>query len=74
MRVTSSATGRSYPVMYRILTDLLQQAAIDNIEESWKGTEREGKKVDVTSFKCDHIPVYSARDELEKWMEGLIAA
>jgi hypothetical protein len=47
------------------------QTAIDDIEASWKGTEREGTKVEVTSVKCDHIPVFSARDELEKWMEDL---
>ncbi|KAF2035223.1 alpha/beta-hydrolase [Setomelanomma holmii] len=51
----------------------VQQTAIDTIEESWKGTEREGKKVEVTREKCDHIPIYSARDALEKWAEGLFA-
>jgi hypothetical protein len=53
----------------RVLTWM--QTAIDDIEASWKGTEREGTKVEVTSVKCDHIPVFSARDELEKWMETL---
>jgi hypothetical protein len=59
----------AFPLERWILTRM--QTAIDDIEASWKGTEREGTKVEVTSVKCDHIPVFSARDELEKWMEGL---
>lgn len=50
----------------------VQQTAIDVIEESWKGTAREGKKVDVTRVKCDHVPNYSARDKLEEWVESVI--
>jgi hypothetical protein len=52
--------------------DSNDQIAINHIEESWRGTEREGEKVDVTRVKCDHSPVFSARDALEKWMEGLL--
>jgi hypothetical protein len=44
------------------------------IEEQWAGTEREGQKVDVTRVKCDHIPVYSAKQQLMDWMEGLFTA
>ncbi|KAF1843463.1 alpha/beta-hydrolase [Cucurbitaria berberidis CBS 394.84] len=51
----------------------VQETAINVIEESWKGTERQGKKVDVTRVKCDHIPIHSASEELEKWVEGIIA-
>jgi hypothetical protein len=71
---TSGSTGTCGDMTCRFLTNLPCQAAIDTIEESWKGTEREGKKVDVTRLNCDHVPVYSGRDELEKWMEGLIVA
>lgn len=51
----------------------MNQTSIDTIEDSWKGTEREGKKVDVTRVKCDHVPVFSAPKELIAWMEGLLA-
>ncbi|KAF2824284.1 alpha/beta-hydrolase [Ophiobolus disseminans] len=53
------------------ITPEVQQTAINDIEEAWKSTDKAGQKVDVTSVKCDHIPIYSAREELEKWMEGL---
>jgi hypothetical protein len=48
--------------------------AIDTIEESWLGTEREGQKVDVKRVRCDHVPVFSAKEELIGWMEGLLTA
>ncbi|CAO2652876.1 Nn.00g022870.m01.CDS01 [Neocucurbitaria sp. VM-36] len=51
----------------------VQQNGINAIEESWKGTTREGKKVDVTRVKCDHVPILSAAAELEKWVEDIIA-
>ncbi|KAH7382601.1 Alpha/beta hydrolase fold-1 [Phaeosphaeria sp. MPI-PUGE-AT-0046c] len=51
----------------------VQQVSIDTIEESWKGTEREGNKVDVKRVKCDHVPVFSAKEELIAWMEELLA-
>ncbi|KAL5113173.1 hypothetical protein ACEQ8H_008960 [Pleosporales sp. CAS-2024a] len=50
----------------------VQQAAIDRIEESWKGTEREGKKVHVRRVKCDHVPIFSAKEEVEAWIVGLL--
>lgn len=55
--------------------DLMWQRSIDVIEASWKGTEREGMKVDVTRVKCDHFPFVSAgaaRDETVRWLEGLL--
>lgn len=56
----------------RCVTPQVQQTAIEAIEESWKGTDREGRKVDVKRLTCDHIPIYSSRDETEKWMESII--
>ncbi|KAH7072388.1 Alpha/beta hydrolase fold-1 [Paraphoma chrysanthemicola] len=53
------------------VTPEVQQTAIDVIEASWKGTEREGQKVDVTKLKVDHMPMYSAAEETTKWVEGL---
>jgi hypothetical protein len=52
----------------------VQQTAIDVIEESWKGTEREGKKVDVKRVKCDHCPfvVTEKREVLVRWVEGAL--
>lgn len=50
----------------------VQETAIRDIEESWKGTEREGSKVDVTRVRCDHFPTVSAQDELREWFEGLV--
>lgn len=55
------------------VTPEVQQTAIDAIEESLKGTEREGKKVDVTRVKADHIPIKSARDESEAWIRDVLA-
>ncbi|KAH8728951.1 Alpha/Beta hydrolase protein [Phaeosphaeriaceae sp. PMI808] len=55
----------------KCVTPEIQQSAIDEIEASWKGTKREGEKVSVTRVECDHVPILSARDELEKWIEGL---
>jgi hypothetical protein len=53
----------------------VQQTAIDVIEESWKGTEREGKKVDVERVKCDHIPLVDEgkRRVFGRWVEGVLA-
>lgn len=50
----------------------VQQTAIEVIEESWNGTEREGSKVHVKRLVCDHIPIYSAREETERWIEEII--
>jgi hypothetical protein len=52
----------------------VQETAIKDIEESWKGTKREGKRVDVTRVKCDHVPTLSAREELVKWFEELVGS
>lgn len=51
----------------------VQETAIRDIEESWKGTEREGTKVDVTRVRCDHVPTISAQEELREWFEGLVS-
>ena len=56
----------------RCVTPAVQETAIKDIEESWKGTEREGKRVDVTRVRCDHFPTISAREELARWFEGLV--
>jgi two-component SAPR family response regulator len=53
------------------ITPTMQERAIQTIEESWKAAGREGK-VDVTRVECDHVPVYSANEELVKWVEGLV--
>lgn len=53
------------------ITPAMQQASIDAIEESWKEAGREGK-VDVTRVECDHVPIYSALEELVKWVEGMM--
>jgi hypothetical protein len=50
----------------------VQEQAIRTVEESWKGTEREGRKVDVTRVKCDHFPTLSAKKELVGWLLRLI--
>lgn len=52
----------------------IQQAGIEAIEESWKGTEREGKKVDVTKYWCDHVPVIEggARNAVQGWFESVL--
>jgi hypothetical protein len=53
----------------------VQQTAIDVIEESWAGTEREGKKVDVTRVNCDHCPFVDEgkRAILVEWVEEVFA-
>jgi hypothetical protein len=53
----------------------VQQTAIDVIEKSWRGTEREGKKVDVKRVKCDHFPLVDEgkRELLERWVEEILA-
>ncbi|KAL6711733.1 hypothetical protein ACN47E_004667 [Coniothyrium glycines] len=50
----------------------VQRRAIEVVEESWKGTEREGKTVDVTRVPSDHVPMYSARAETEQWIESVV--
>lgn len=50
----------------------VQEMAIREIEDSWRGTEREGMKVEVTRVKCDHFPTISAQEELRGWVEGLV--
>lgn len=54
------------------VTPEVQQTAIDVIEASWKGTEREGQKVDVKKQWADHIPNFSAKEELTSFLEGLL--
>lgn len=51
-----------------------QQMGVDAIEASWVGTEREGKKVDVTRVECDHYPLVleDKRAKVEAWVEGLV--
>ncbi|KAF3043775.1 hypothetical protein E8E12_010098 [Didymella heteroderae] len=56
----------------RCVVPAVQETAIKDIEESWKGTEREGKRVDVTRVKCDHFPTVSAQGQLREWFEGLV--
>ena len=56
----------------RCVTPEVQETAIKDIEESWKGTDREGQKVDVKRVKCDHFPTISAQRELREWFEGLV--
>lgn len=57
----------------KCVTPEVQETAIRDIEESWRGTEREGSKVDVTRVQCDHIPTVSAQEELRSWFEGLVS-
>ncbi|KAG9958719.1 hypothetical protein KCU61_g8126, partial [Aureobasidium melanogenum] len=52
----------------------IQRDAIDMIERSWQGTERAGLKVDVTRSQCDHMPMFSANNHLNDWMEHIILA
>ncbi len=49
----------------------VQETAIADIEASWRGTEREGAKVDVKRVACDHFPTVSAQDELRAWIDAL---
>lgn len=51
-----------------------QQKFIDEIEKSWVGTEREGKKVDVTKLDCDHFPLVleDKREKVIQWVEEAI--
>lgn len=53
----------------------VQQTAIETIEKSWVGTEREGRKVDVTRVDCDHFPLVLAEkiDQVTGWIEGVVA-
>jgi hypothetical protein len=44
------------------------------IEQSWDGTQRHGRKVDVTRSKCDHVPSFSAPDHFNAWIEKVILA
>ncbi|EUC48646.1 hypothetical protein COCMIDRAFT_33925 [Bipolaris oryzae ATCC 44560] len=57
-----------------VVTPDAQQKGIEAIEESWVGTEREGKKVDVTRLECDHYPLVleDRRAKVEAWVEGLV--
>lgn len=57
-----------------VVTPQAQQKGIDTIEESWVGTEREGKKVDVTRVDCDHFPLVleDKREKVAQWIEGLV--
>ena len=57
----------------KCVTPEVQETAIRDIEESWRGTEREGTKVDVTRVRCDHVPTVSAQKELREWFERLIS-
>lgn len=50
----------------------MQQRGIDGIEASWEKGARKGKKVDVTKVDCDHVPIFSALEELVKWVEGVV--
>ena len=52
----------------------VQRTAIDVIEESWKGTEREGKKVLIERVKCDHCPIgdEGKREVLGRWVEKVL--
>lgn len=50
----------------------VQEEAIRVIEESWRGTSREGGKVEVERVGCDHFPTLSAEEELGKWMGRLL--
>lgn len=56
----------------KCVTPGMQQRGIDAIEASWANGPREGKKVDVTRVHCDHAPIFSALDELVKWVEGVV--
>ena len=42
------------------------------IEQSWTGTDRDGQKVDVTRSKCDHMPLFSATEHFNAWIESVI--
>ncbi|KAF2847040.1 alpha/beta-hydrolase [Plenodomus tracheiphilus IPT5] len=52
----------------RCVSPEVQENGITAIEESWKGTEREGKKVDVVRLDVDHVPFMSKGAEVEKWV------
>ena len=41
-------------------------------QQSWEGTERQGKKVDVTRNECDHMPFLSAPDHVHQWIENVV--
>ncbi|CAN9128428.1 unnamed protein product [Alternaria alternata] len=58
-----------------IILPEVQQTAIDVIEGSWVGTEREGRKVDVTRVVCDHFPLVldEKRKQVSEWIEGAVA-
>lgn len=58
-----------------VVTPQIQQTAIEVIEASWVGTEREGKKVDVTRVECDHYPfvLEDKREKVSAWFEELVA-
>ncbi|KAF3033230.1 hypothetical protein E8E11_001691 [Didymella keratinophila] len=56
----------------RCVVPEVQETAIRVIEESWKGTEREETKVDVTRVNCDHFPTLSAQGKLREWFGGLV--
>jgi hypothetical protein len=58
----------------RIVLPKVQQTAIDVIEGSWVGTERNGTKVDVTKVNCDHFPLVlvEKRDQVSEWIQGLV--
>ena len=58
-----------------IILPEVQQTAINVIEGSWVGTEREGRKVDVTRVVCDHFPLVldEKRKQVSEWIEGAVA-
>ncbi|KAG9191967.1 hypothetical protein G6011_10701 [Alternaria panax] len=53
----------------------VQQTSINVIEESWIGTEREGKTVDITKLACDHFPLVidEKREHVSVWIKGVVA-
>jgi len=57
-----------------VVVPKVQQTAIDVIEGSWVGTERDGMKVDVTKVACDHFPLVldEKREQVSVWIEGLV--
>ena len=57
-----------------VVVPQVQQTGIETIEKSWVGTEREGKKVDVTRVECDHFPfvLEDKREKVSAWVEGLV--
>ncbi|KAI8931284.1 hypothetical protein NX059_011628 [Plenodomus lindquistii] len=52
----------------KCVTPEVQQSGIAAIEESWKGTEREGRSVEVTRLDVDHVPFLTKGDEVRAWV------